>query len=67
MASFAKVFYWCSVSITILCEIAATTIFAALATNKLESQSENWTAMWFFAVAGGVSWMAGYAAKSSSD
>jgi len=66
MAGLAKVFSWCSIVITFLCGIAAITIFAAIATGKLQGQFENWTAMCFFALAGGVSWLAGHAVRSRS-
>ena len=66
MASLAKGFYWCSIVITVFCEIAAITIFAAIATAKLPGQYENWMAVLFFALAGGVSWIAGHAARSIS-
>lgn len=66
MTVLAKVFYLCSMAIAFLCEIAAATIFTAIMANKLSDQSDNWIAVWFFAVAGGVAWIVGHWSGSSS-
>jgi hypothetical protein len=44
-----------------LCEIAALTILAAIITNKI-SAWEAWAAL-FFAIVGGIAWLAGRTAK----
>jgi hypothetical protein len=64
MARFGVVLYWCGLAIASMCGIAALTILAAIATNKIIPASENWMAAVFFAVVGGFSWLAGRAAKS---
>jgi len=59
IANLAKIFYWCSMTITFVCEIAAITILAAISTNNLQDHSEGWMAVWFFSVAGGIAWIVG--------
>jgi hypothetical protein len=66
MAPFAKVLYWCSIAITFICELAATTILAAILTNKLQDPSEAWMAVWLFAVVGGIAWIVAFAARSNA-
>ena len=66
MARLAKILYWCCMAITLMCEIAALTILTALFTNKLQGHSDVWMALWFFAVVGGIAWMVGRTARSSS-
>ena len=51
--------FWASMTITLACEIAACTILAAIGTNDIEADSEVWSAVWFFAVAGGIAWILG--------
>jgi hypothetical protein len=43
----------------------SSTFLAAIATNKIVSDSESWMAVWFFAVIGGVSWLVARAAKNA--
>ena len=57
--SIAKVLFWCSMALTFLCEVAAITIMAAISTNNVQSDSEVWAAVWFFAVNGGIIWIVG--------
>jgi len=59
IANLTKIFYWCSMAMTFICEVAAITILAAIGTNNLQDESENWMAVWFFAVAGGIAWTVG--------
>jgi hypothetical protein len=66
MARFGMVLYWCGLAIASMCGIAAVTILAAIATNKIIPDSENWMAAAFFAVVGGFAWIAGRAARSNS-
>ena len=65
IARLPQFFYWCGMAITLMCEIATLTIFAAIVTNRLRDHSEAWMAVWFFAVIGGVAWIVGRAARSS--
>jgi hypothetical protein len=51
------IFYWCSIAITFICELAAITILATISTNSLHDKSESWMAVWFFAVDGGIVWI----------
>jgi hypothetical protein len=62
IARFGMVLYWCGLAIASLCEIAAVGVVAIIVTNK-NSASEAWLAVLFFAVVGGISWLAGRAAK----
>jgi hypothetical protein len=55
------VLYWCSLVISFLCEIAAFTILVAIITNKI-SAWDAWAAV-FFAIVGGIAWLAGRTAK----
>jgi hypothetical protein len=55
MARLAMIFYWCSMAITFMCEIAALAILGAIATDKIIPDLEIWMAAVFFAVIGGVS------------
>jgi len=57
----AKIFYWSSMAITFICEVAAMTILAAIITNNIQDRSEGWEAVWFFGVAGGITWIVGRA------
>jgi Na+/phosphate symporter len=54
--------YGFCLAIAFMSGIAALTILAAIVTHKL-SDPEAWTAVVFFAVVGGFSWMAGRAVK----
>jgi len=65
MARLAKFLYWCCLAIAFMCEIAAITILAALATDNLRD-SEAWMAVVFFAVFGGFAWMVGRSARAIS-
>jgi hypothetical protein len=56
-----NVLYWCGLAIASLCEIAAIVVVVLIVTNK--AASEAWMAFVFFAVVGGLSWLAGRAAK----
>ncbi|THD45519.1 MAG: hypothetical protein E8A46_28755 [Bradyrhizobium sp.] len=56
------VLYWCGLAIASLCEIAAFTMLAMLVANKL-SAPEAWMGVVFFVVVGGLTWLAGRAAK----
>jgi arginine exporter protein ArgO len=62
MARFGMALYLCGLAIASMCWLAALTILAAIVTNRLPD-SEAWIAVVFFAAAGGLSWMAGRAAK----
>ena len=64
VARVGMILYWCGLTIASMCAIAAFTILAAILTNKL-SDSEAWIAAAFFAVVGGLSWLAGRAAKNA--
>jgi hypothetical protein len=57
ISNLAVIFYWCSIAITFICEIAAITILATISTNNLQDESEGWMAVWFFAVDGGIVWI----------
>jgi hypothetical protein len=59
IARIAKILYWSCLAITFVCEIAALTILAALATHKLQGDSEAWMAVVFFSVFGGFAWILG--------
>jgi hypothetical protein len=67
IADLAKMLFWCSMMLTFLCEIAAFTIMAAISTNNIQSDTEVWMAVWFFAVTGGVVWIFGRAADVESS
>jgi hypothetical protein len=54
-----KMLFWCSMALTFLCELAATTIISAISMNKIQDDSEDWMAVWFFAVIGGAIWIVG--------
>jgi hypothetical protein len=56
-AFFVTIVYCCSITITLMCEIASITILATLSTNNLQDESGNWMAVWFFAVDGGIAWI----------
>jgi hypothetical protein len=56
------VIYWCGLAIASLCEIAAFVMLAMLVANKLPA-SDAWMGGVFFAVIGGLTWLAGRAAK----
>jgi hypothetical protein len=62
IARFGMVLYWCGLAIASLCEIAAVVVLVMVITNN-HSASEAWMAAAFFAVVGGLSWLAGRAAK----
>jgi hypothetical protein len=64
VARFGMILYWCGLTIASMCAIAAFTILTAILTNKL-SDSEAWIAAVFFVVVGGLSWLAGRAAKNA--
>jgi hypothetical protein len=64
VARVGMILYWCGLTIASMCAIAAFTILAAILTNKL-SDSEAWIAAVFFVVVGGLSWLAGRAAKNA--
>jgi hypothetical protein len=57
LSNLAMIFYWCSMAITFICEIAAITILATISTNNIQDESESWMAVWFFAVDGGIVWI----------
>jgi hypothetical protein len=56
-ANLLMIVYWCSIAITIMCEIASITILATISRNTLQDESESWMAVWFFAVDGGIAWI----------
>jgi len=62
IARFGMVLYWCGLAIASLCEIAAIVVLVMIITNN-RSASEVWIAAVFFAIAGGVAWLAGRVAK----
>jgi hypothetical protein len=61
IARLGTVLYWCGLAIAYLCEIAAIVVLAMIVSNH--SASEAWMAVVFFAIVGGLSWLAGRAAK----
>jgi hypothetical protein len=61
IARLGMVLYWCGLAIASLCEIAAIVVFVIMVNNH--AASEAWMAVVFFAIVGGVSWLAGRAAK----
>ena len=63
IAHLRMLIYGCVLAIAFMSGIAALTILAAIVTHKL-SDPEAWTAVVFFAVVGGFSWMAGRAVRS---
>jgi uncharacterized integral membrane protein len=65
MARLGMIVYRGGLVIAFMCEIAAVTILAAIATNKIIPDTDNWMAVWFFAVTGGVSWLVARAAKNA--
>jgi hypothetical protein len=64
VARVGMILYWCGLTIASMCAIAAFTILVAILTNKL-SDSEAWIAAVSFVVVGGLSWLAGRAAKNA--
>ena len=62
IARLGMVLYWCGLAIASLCELAALTMLAMLIANKL-SAPEAWMGVVFLAVVGGLTWLAGRAAK----
>ena len=62
LARLGRVLYWCGLAVASLCGIAAFTILVAIITNKI-SAWDAWAAV-FFAIVGGIAWLAGCAAKS---
>ena len=62
IARLGMVLYWCGLAIASLCEIAAFAVLVIIMTSKA-SASEAWMMVVFFAVVGGLSWLAGRAAK----
>jgi hypothetical protein len=56
-ANLVMIVYWCSIAITVMCEIASITILATISTNILQDESESWMAVWLFAVDGGIAWI----------
>jgi hypothetical protein len=62
LLAWAWIFYWCGLAVASLCELVAFAILVMSITNKL-SAAEAWMAAVFFAVVGGLSWLAGRAAK----
>jgi hypothetical protein len=62
IAHLRMLIYGFCLAIALMSGIAALTILAAIVTHKL-SDSEAWTAVVFFAVVGGFSWMAGRAVR----
>jgi uncharacterized membrane protein (DUF441 family) len=61
LAHLGRVLYLCGLAIAFLCGIAAFTILVAIITSKI-SAWEAWAAV-FFAIVGGMAWLAGRAAK----
>jgi hypothetical protein len=61
IARLGMVLYWCGLAIASLCEIAAIVVFVISISSH--SASEAWIAAVIFAVVGGLSWLAGRAAK----
>jgi hypothetical protein len=61
-----KILFWCSMALTFFCELAAITVIAAISTNSIQADSEVWTAVWFFSVASGISWIVGRAGDVGS-
>jgi hypothetical protein len=62
IARLGMVLYWCGLAIASLCEIAAIVVLVITVTNKAAA-SEAWLTVVFFAVFGGISWLAGRTAK----
>jgi hypothetical protein len=62
IARLGMVLYWCGLAIASLCEIAAFATLAMLIANKLAAP-DAWMGVVFFAVVGGLTWLAGRAAK----
>ena len=62
IARLGMVLYWSGLAIASLCEIAALTMLVMLIANKLPAQ-EAWMGVVFLAVVGGLTWLAGRAAK----
>ena len=62
IARLGMVLYWCGLAIASLCEMAALAMLAMLIANKLPA-SEAWMGVVFLAVVGGLTWLAGRAAK----
>jgi hypothetical protein len=61
-ARLEMVLCWCGLAIATLCEIAAFTMLAMLVANKLPA-SDAWMGVVFLVVVGGLTWLAGRAAK----
>jgi len=55
------VLYWCGLAIASLCEITAFVIIFLIVTNG--AAADAWLAVLFFVIVGGLSWLAGRAAK----
>jgi hypothetical protein len=64
IARFGIIIYWCGLAIACMCMLAALTIAAAILTDKL-ADSGAWIAAGSFVLIGGLSWLAGRAAKSA--
>jgi hypothetical protein len=62
LAHLGRVLYWSGLAIAFLCGIAAFTILVAIITNKI-SAWEAWAVV-FFAIVGGLAWLAGRAANT---
>jgi hypothetical protein len=61
LAHLGRVLYWCGLAAASLCGISAFTILVAIITNKI-SAWDAWAAV-FFAIVGGIAWLAGRTAK----
>jgi hypothetical protein len=62
IARLGMVLYWMGLGIASLCEIAAIAVFVMVITNN-HTASEAWMLAAFIAIAGGLSWLVGRAAK----
>ncbi|SIO66924.1 hypothetical protein SAMN05443247_11538 [Bradyrhizobium erythrophlei] len=56
------VLYWCGLAVASLCEIAAVGVLVLVIT-KSSAAADAWVAAVFFAIVGGLAWLAGRAAK----
>ncbi len=65
MARLGRIVCRVGLAIAFMCEIAALTILAAIATKKIAPDLDAWMAVVFFAVVGGFAWMVGHTARSS--
>jgi hypothetical protein len=62
IARLGMLLYWMGLGIAALCKIAAIAVFVMVITNN-HTASEAWMLAAFFAIAAGLSWLIGRAAK----